>query len=61
MLRIMDKVASRRHIIDIYSDNLIVLILGPGPSGNADLWYYQMEFFPFSVSVLFPQNPPSYL
>ena len=54
----MGKTSNERDIIDIYSDNLIVLILGSGPSGDADLWYYQMEFFPFSVLFFFPKILP---
>ena len=34
---------------DIYSNSLIQpYFLGRGPSGDEDLWYYHMEFFPIS-------------
>ena len=61
MLRMMGKVSNEPPIMDVYSYVFIrPYFLDRGPTGDNELWYYQMEFFPFSSlsSFLFPFRSP---
>ena len=60
----MGKVSNEPPIMDVHFYIFIQpYYLGSGPTGDNKLWYYQMEFFPFSPlsSFLFPFRSPKAL
>ena len=60
----MGKVSNEPPIMDVYSYMFIrPYFLGRGPTGDNELWYHQMDFFPFSSlsSFLFPFRSPKAL